>query len=168
MTATVAFVGLGMMGRPMAGHLVRAGFTVRVADASPAMLDAFCKEHTGAVRCSSAAEAAQGADILLTMLPNGAIVREVAMAADLKSGQLLLDMSSSAPMGTRALGEELAQKRRRDGRCAGFGRRRKSADRAARDHGWRFCGRRRACQAGPGEARRAHLRHRRPLGPVTR
>lgn len=105
---TVAFVGLGMMGRPMAGHLLRAGLTLRVADASPAVLDAFCKEHASAVRCSTLAEAAQGADIFLTMLPNGAIVRDVAMAAGLKGGQLLLDMSSSAPMGTRALGEELA------------------------------------------------------------
>src|SRR5471030_963064 len=110
MTATVAFVGLGMMGRPMAGNLARAGFALRVADTSPTMLEAFCKEHSAAVRCASAAEATKGADILLTMLPNGAIVREVAIAADLKSGQLLLDMSSSAPMGTRALGEELAQK----------------------------------------------------------
>jgi 3-hydroxyisobutyrate dehydrogenase len=110
MTTTVAFVGLGMMGRPMAGHLVRTGLTLRVADTSPTMLDAFCKENAAAVRCGSAAEAAQGADILLTMLPNGLIVREVAMAADLKPGQLLLDMSSSAPMGTRALGEELAKK----------------------------------------------------------
>ena len=107
-TPTVAFAGLGMMGRPMAGHLVRAGFTLRAVDASPAMLDAFCKEHAGAVRCGTVAEAAQGADVFLTMLPNGAIVREVALAAGLKAGQLLLDMSSSAPMGTRALGEELA------------------------------------------------------------
>ena len=107
---TVAFVGLGMMGRPMAGHLVNAGFPVRVADASPAMLEAFCKEHPGAVRCASAAEAARGADVLITMLPNGAIVREVALVADLKPGQLLLDMSSSAPVGTRALGEELAKR----------------------------------------------------------
>lgn len=108
MTGTVAFVGLGMMGRPMAGHLVRAGFTLRVADASAAMLDAFCKEHPAAVRCASAAEAAQGADIVLTMLPTGAIVREVALASGLQKGQLLLDMSSSAPMGTRELGAQLA------------------------------------------------------------
>ena len=105
---TVAFAGLGMMGRPMAGHMVRAGFTVRVTDVSASMLDAFCKEHPAAVRCSAAPEAATGADIVLTMLPNGAIVREVALGAGLKKGQLLLDMSSSAPLGTRALGEELA------------------------------------------------------------
>src|SRR4051812_20920146 len=99
---TVAFVGLGMMGRPMAGHLVGAGLPVRVADASAATLEAFCKEHPAAVRCASVAEAARGADIVITMVPNGAIVREVANAANLKPGQLLLDMSSSAPMGTRA------------------------------------------------------------------
>jgi len=109
MIDSVAFVGLGMMGRPMAGHLVRAGFRVRAADASAAMLDAFCKEHPAAVRCASAAEAAKGADVLLTMLPNGAIVREVALGAGLQKGQMLLDMSTSAPMGTRQLGEDLAE-----------------------------------------------------------
>ena len=109
MSPVVAFVGLGMMGRPMAGHLVRAGFKVRVADASAAMLDAFCKEHPAAVRFASAAEAAKGAEILLTMLPNGAIVREVALGAGLQAGQMLLDMSTSAPMGTRRLGEDLAR-----------------------------------------------------------
>ncbi|MEO8204387.1 MAG: NAD(P)-dependent oxidoreductase [Betaproteobacteria bacterium] len=110
MALTIAFAGLGMMGRPMAGHLARAGFSLRVADASHAMLDAFCTEHPTAVRCANVAEAARGADILVTMLPNGAIVREVALAAGLQSGQMLLDMSSSAPMGTRALGEELAKR----------------------------------------------------------
>ncbi len=109
MSPVVAFVGLGMMGRPMAGHLVRAGFKVRVADASAAMLDAFCKEHPAAVRFACAAEAAKGAEILLTMLPNGAIVREVALGAGLQAGQMLLDMSTSAPMGTRRLGEDLAR-----------------------------------------------------------
>ncbi len=110
MALTIAFAGLGMMGRPMAGHLARAGFSLRVADTSDAMLEAFCSEHATAVRCASVAEAARGADFLVTMLPNGAIVREVALAAGLQSGQMLLDMSSSAPMGTRALGEELAKR----------------------------------------------------------
>lgn len=110
MSGTVAFVGLGMMGRPMAGHLVRAGFTVRAADASKAALEAFCTEHSGAVACGSVAEAAKGAEILITMVPNGAIVRDVALSAGLKAGQLLLDMSSSAPMGTRDLGEALAKR----------------------------------------------------------
>lgn len=110
MSSTVAFVGLGMMGRPMAGHLVRAGFEVRVSDASDAVLEAFCREYAAAVRCSSVAEAAREAGIVITMVPNGAIVREVALSAGLKAGQLLLDMSSSAPMGTRDLGEELAKR----------------------------------------------------------
>jgi 3-hydroxyisobutyrate dehydrogenase len=109
MKKSVAFVGLGMMGRPMAGHLVRAGFTVRVADASKDMLDAFCDAHPGAIRCASAADAAKGAEIVVTMLPNGTVVRAVATGASLEHGQLLLDMSSSAPLGTRTLGEELAR-----------------------------------------------------------
>jgi 3-hydroxyisobutyrate dehydrogenase len=107
---TIAFVGLGMMGRPMAGHLVRAGFTVKAADASAAVLDAFCNDHPAALACGSVAEAAQGAEVLITMVPNGAVVREVAMSAALQAGQLLIDMSSSAPLGTRALGEDLKKR----------------------------------------------------------
>jgi len=92
----------------MAGNLVRAGFTVRAADASKAAVDAFSAEHPAAIACASGADAAQGAQVIVAMLPNGAIVREVALGAGLESGQLLIDMSSSSPPGTVTLGKELA------------------------------------------------------------
>lgn len=93
---TVAFVGLGQMGRPMAANLEKAGFALRSYDLN------------GAGSCASAAEAARGADVFLTMLPDGKAVRECVLGAQLPRGMLVLDMSSSDPVGTRALGEELA------------------------------------------------------------
>jgi len=106
----VAFIGLGQMGRPMSGHLARAGYRIRAFDASPRQLAAVAAE-IGATACASAAEAAQGADVLITMLPDGKIVRKVLLddgaAAALPKGAMVLDMSSSDPVGTRALGEAL-------------------------------------------------------------
>ncbi len=93
---TAAFIGLGQMGRPMSANLARAGFTLRSYDLN------------GAGNCPSAAEAARGADVFLTMLPDGNAVRQVVRGARLPKGMLVLDMSSSDPVGTRALGGELA------------------------------------------------------------
>ncbi|HXZ93330.1 MAG TPA: NAD(P)-dependent oxidoreductase [Burkholderiales bacterium] len=93
---TVAFVGLGQMGRPMSAHLEKAGFIVRSYDLN------------GRGNCASAAEAARGADVFLAMLPDGRAVREAVRAAELSKGTLVLDMSSSDPVGTRTLGAELA------------------------------------------------------------
>jgi 3-hydroxyisobutyrate dehydrogenase len=108
---TVAFIGLGQMGRPMSGHLAKAGHRIRAFDASAESLSAVAGE-IGATACASAAEAAQGAELLITMLPDGRIVRQVLLdagvAAALPRGATVLDMSSSDPVGTRALGESLA------------------------------------------------------------
>jgi len=93
---TVAFVGLGQMGGPMSAHLEKAGFALRSYDLN------------GRGNCASAAEAARGADVFLTMLPDGRAVREAVLGAELPRGMLVLDMSSSDPVGTRELGRELA------------------------------------------------------------
>ncbi|MFZ1909485.1 MAG: NAD(P)-dependent oxidoreductase [Burkholderiales bacterium] len=93
---TVAFVGLGQMGRPMAANLEQAGFTLRSYDLK------------GGGNCASAAETAVGAEVFLTMLPDGKAVRECVRGARLPKGMLVLDMSSSDPVDTRSLGEELA------------------------------------------------------------
>ena len=97
---TVAFVGLGQMGRPMAANLETAGFALRSFDLN------------GAGSCSGAAEAARGAEVLITMLPEGKAVRRVVGEAlpALPRGSIVLDMSSSDPVGTRELGAELAAK----------------------------------------------------------
>jgi 3-hydroxyisobutyrate dehydrogenase len=110
--ATLAFVGLGKMGTPMAARLVGAGWRVRVWDLSQATLDAFVAARPAAFRAASAADAAAGADAVITMLPDGAAVRRAVlgggMPAALRRGAIVIDMSSSAPVETRRLGAELA------------------------------------------------------------
>jgi len=107
---TVAFVGLGNMGFPMVTRLVDAGFTVNGFDVSP---DALARlEGIGAKGHASAAEAAAGADLVILMLPNSAIVSSV--VADLTAAKavtpasVIVDMSSSEPRATRELAESLA------------------------------------------------------------
>jgi 3-hydroxyisobutyrate dehydrogenase len=109
---TVGFVGLGNMGFPMAGHLARAGFDLIVADAAPGVADRFVAAHGGTVAASLAA-IGKAADAVITMLPTGAIVRQVALgpgdclAEGMAGGALLIDMSTSNPIDTRSLGEDL-------------------------------------------------------------
>ena len=73
--ATIGFIGLGNMGAPMAANLVKAGHTVTGYDLVPAALQALTA--AGGKTATSAAEAAKGADVVITMLPEGAQVREV-------------------------------------------------------------------------------------------
>ncbi len=106
----VAFVGLGQMGLPMTRKLIEAGFTVRGHDISAEARAAMARQ--GGQAFASAAEAAAGSGILVTMLPNSAIVRDALLgdgnaAAALPRGALVIDMSSSAPLETRRLGEDL-------------------------------------------------------------
>jgi 3-hydroxyisobutyrate dehydrogenase len=97
---TVGFVGLGVMGQPMAANLAREGFPVRSYD------------RNGNGTCRSIADAASGADVFITMLPDGEAVREVVLEAlpFLPRGAVVVDMSSSDPAGTRALGVALSEK----------------------------------------------------------
>ena len=95
---TVAFIGLGVMGQLMAANLAGT-YAVRSYDLN------------GKGNCRSAREAALGADALITMLPDGDAVREAVLDAlpSLKPGAVVIDMSSSEPAGTRALGRALAR-----------------------------------------------------------
>jgi 3-hydroxyisobutyrate dehydrogenase len=97
---TVGFIGLGVMGRLMAANLEAAGFALQTYDLN----------RTG--NRKSARDAAEGADVLITMLPDGDAVREAVLDAmpGLKSGAVVVDMSSSDPAGTRALGKALKAK----------------------------------------------------------
>ncbi|HUQ24615.1 MAG TPA: NAD(P)-dependent oxidoreductase [Burkholderiales bacterium] len=96
----VAFIGLGVMGQPMAANLAREGFAVQSFDLK------------GNGNCKSIREAARGAEALVTMLPDGDAVREAVLEAlpALSRGCVVVDMSSSDPLGTRALGAALAAK----------------------------------------------------------
>jgi 3-hydroxyisobutyrate dehydrogenase len=108
----VGFVGVGNMGRRMAANLVAAGFSLVVRDSDAGAQERFAAEHgaTAAVSPESFADAG----VVVTMLPDGAAVREAILgwkggiAAALKPGAVVLDMSSSDPVGTRALADDLA------------------------------------------------------------
>jgi 2-hydroxy-3-oxopropionate reductase len=94
-TPTLAFLGIGLMGKPMASRLARAGFTVRAWNRSPEKAEAL--RALGADPQPELAHAVGGADIVISMLESGAIVDQLIDAAlpALKPGALWIDMSST-------------------------------------------------------------------------
>jgi 3-hydroxyisobutyrate dehydrogenase len=111
---TIGFVGLGRMGTPMAGHLAKAGWRLIVSDARPEPIQRFVAEHSIAT-AGSLPEIGKQASVVITMLPDINVVRDVVLgsnglASSMPAGSILLDMSSSSPSGTIALGAELAKR----------------------------------------------------------
>lgn len=104
----IGFVGIGKMGRPMVLRLAEAGHQVTAYDVSQEAVAGVAGEH-GVVAAPTLADAARGAAMVVTMLPNGAIVREAAagLAPALDEGAVLVDMSTSYPLETTALREAL-------------------------------------------------------------
>ena len=94
-TPTLAFLGIGLMGKPMATRLVQAGYTVRAWNRTPAKAEAL--RAIGAEPHPTLAGAAGGADIVISMLESGAVVAQLIDAALplLKPGALWIDMSST-------------------------------------------------------------------------
>lgn len=90
----VGFIGLGNMGLPMAMNLKNAGHAVQAFDTVPAALEKAKAE--GMEICNSAADAAKGADVIVTMLPNGSIVSAVyaQIVPAAKKGAVLIDSST--------------------------------------------------------------------------
>jgi 3-hydroxyisobutyrate dehydrogenase len=104
--ATIAFIGLGNMGLPMARNLLQAGHGLAVFDLVDAAREAALA--AGAKAAPSAGEAAAGAEVVLTMLPEGRHVREVYLGdggviARAKSGALLIDCSTIDVASARAV-----------------------------------------------------------------
>jgi 3-hydroxyisobutyrate dehydrogenase len=104
----VGFIGIGNMGWPMAANLVKAGFDVSVADAVPDRAAKFMAE-VGGKAATGAADAAAGADAIVTILPTSKHVSEVVaqIKGRLSPGALVVEMSSGVPGVTRALAAEL-------------------------------------------------------------
>src|SRR3954471_17698954 len=107
----VAFLGLGIMGQPMAANLVRAGFELRVWNRTPSRADAFATRY-GAHPTPSPAAAADGSDVVITMVPDGPEVEEVLFgdrgaAEGMRRGSLAVDMSTIAPRDSLRIGERL-------------------------------------------------------------
>lgn len=107
----VAFVGLGQMGLPMAKRCIAAGFEVRGADPAAAAREALAA--AGGKAFATGKEAAAGASVLITMLPDSKVVREAVLGANgvasgLSKDAFIIDMSSSVPVDTQSLGKALA------------------------------------------------------------
>ncbi len=109
----LGFVGLGVMGRPMASHLAAAGHAITLYDIAPGLAADVAATLAGATAASTPAELAARSDIVVTMVPNGGVVQSLVDGADgllqgLRPGTLLLDTSSSEPWLTEATARRLA------------------------------------------------------------
>ena len=110
MTET-GFIGLGIMGKPMASHLVAAGHTVHVCDLVEESVKHLCL--LGAKACSCCKEIAEKSDIIFIMVPDTPDVEAVLFGAEgvaegLKPGSIVVDMSSISPIATKEFAKRLA------------------------------------------------------------
>jgi len=105
--AAVTVIGLGNMGLPMAACLLKAGFQVTGFDLSEAARAQF--QAAGGRVAATASDAAKTDDVVITLLPDGKIVRAVLepLMKSFKPGAIIVDMSSSDPIGTQELGNSL-------------------------------------------------------------
>jgi len=112
--ARVGFIGIGKMGAPMAARLHAAGHPLQVHDARVEVAQAFADAHAG-VQLARTLDSLAASDVVITMLPDSASVEAVVLGDEteralihlLRKGSLLVDMSSSAPLRTRALAARL-------------------------------------------------------------
>ncbi len=115
----IGFIGIGTMGTPMASNLAKGGYKLVVYDAKPENAQALASTHEVEVADSLNDLGAKAATVI-TMLPDGKIVRKVlcgendsfkdCVAARLPAGSVVIDMSSSSPVGTRELSQVLAKR----------------------------------------------------------
>ncbi|MEA2379928.1 MAG: 3-hydroxyisobutyrate dehydrogenase [Thermoleophilaceae bacterium] len=111
----IGFVGLGIMGGPMARNLREAGFDLSVYTRTQEKAERFAAEH-GARAATTPAEAAKGADAFITMVPDAPEVEEVLFGEDgalesLPDDALVIDMSTSTPTAARAIAERVGPRR---------------------------------------------------------
>ena len=108
--ATIGFIGLGIMGRPMAENLIKAGHTLFLKSRCAVPQDLIA---AGGTACTSAREVAKRADIVITMLPDTPQVAEVLFGADGvaeglgDSKKIVIDMSSIDPIATRSFAKRI-------------------------------------------------------------
>jgi len=109
----IGFIGLGIMGKPMARNLIRAGYSMVVHNRGRGPVDELAKE--GAKAGSSAKDVAQQSDVIITMLPDSPDVEAVVLGNDgvlegLKPGATLVDMSTIKPATARRVADEVRKK----------------------------------------------------------
>jgi 3-hydroxyisobutyrate dehydrogenase len=110
----VAFLGLGIMGSRQAANLVRAGFDLTVWNRTTATAEAFCEAHR-ARPARTPAQAAEGAEFVITMVVDGPQVEEVVLgengaASGAAPGTLFIDCSTIGPAATLEIGERLTER----------------------------------------------------------
>ncbi|AMM85427.1 2-hydroxy-3-oxopropionate reductase [Martelella sp. AD-3] len=108
----IGFIGLGLMGRPMAAHLIDAGHDLFVNRVKP--VSEFLVEK-GATACDTPKAVAEAAEIIITIVPDTPAVEAVlfgenGVADGLSEGKMVIDMSSISPVETKAFAEKIAAK----------------------------------------------------------
>lgn len=106
----IGLIGLGIMGKPMAKNLLKAGYELWVNNRSQGPMEelAACGAHAATRK-----ELAENAEVIITMLPNGPQVREVILGdviKDMRSGQIFIDCSSISPVVSKEIAAALAEK----------------------------------------------------------
>ena len=107
--SNIGFIGLGIMGRPMAGHLIQAGHTLFLHDVASLPEELL---SAGATACSSGREVAQHGDVIITMVPDtphveAALFGPGGVAEGLSPGKIVVDMSSIAPVATKEFARKI-------------------------------------------------------------
>jgi 2-hydroxy-3-oxopropionate reductase len=113
MKSKIGFIGLGIMGRHMADHLMDAGYQVFLFDVNKAVIDDLAKK--GGVACSNCKEVAANSDVVISMVPDSPDVEKVALEKDgiiesARDGLIYIDMSTIAPNTAIRVAEELGKK----------------------------------------------------------
>ena len=108
--AKLGFIGLGIMGKPMAGHLLTAGYSVHLYD--PVSETVAQLSAQGGLSCNNSREVAQKADIVFIMVPDTPDVESVLFGSDgvakgISPGSIVIDMSSISPIATREFARRL-------------------------------------------------------------
>ncbi|MDX1512840.1 MAG: NAD(P)-binding domain-containing protein, partial [Gammaproteobacteria bacterium] len=106
----IGFIGLGIMGRPMAGHLQKGGHELYVVKHRSPVPEEILE--AGAVECASCREVAEKSELIITMVPDTPDVERVlfgddGVAAGLSEGKIVIDMSSISPIATKAFAEKI-------------------------------------------------------------
>ena len=109
----LGFIGLGIMGKAMCGHLLEAGHTVNVYDVNPEPVKELAAR--GALVCSNSKELAENSEIIFIMVPDTPDVEAVLLGENgvvkgVKKGAVVVDMSSISPIATKGFAEKLAAK----------------------------------------------------------
>jgi 2-hydroxy-3-oxopropionate reductase len=109
----IGFIGLGVMGKPMAKNLLKAGYELVVTDLRPEPVAELVA--AGARAAASARDVAAGSEVIITMLPNSPEVKEAVLGPNgviegIRAGTIVADMSSIAPLASREISARLAEK----------------------------------------------------------